>query len=246
MSTVCTIQGSPNLYGLGIRVSFYLLWFFIPLAERWHEDHAGVPRAAELILALAVFIGLALALSDGYLFAVEVYIALLLLSTGIYLLVPRNVRHLVGWIRPDWGSGTRRSSFGIGGVIRFLFVLIIVSLQLWFWASGVESTSIDRNLRNPSGCCPCEPPQQVGFIFGPVEMHSGGFRATNGLFMLGVLLGALIIGAMKAGVIRRRRARRRRRAKYVKGCRRVPLLLPRFLLARCSKLTIAAPCPMPS
>jgi hypothetical protein len=245
MSTVCTIAGSPNLYGLGIRVSFYLLWLFIPLAERWHKHNAAVPRAVELILALAVFIGLGLAISDGYLFAVEVYIALLLISTGIYLLVPRHIRHLVGWIRPDWGLGTRRSSCGIVGVIRFLFVLIIVSLQLWFWASGVESTSIDRNLRNPSGCCPCEPPQQVGFLLGPIDMHSGGFRVTSGLSMVGLLVGALIIAAMKAGVIRRR-SRRRRRAKYVKGRSRISLLLSPSLLVGCSMLTVAAPFPMPS
>ncbi|KAK4241003.1 hypothetical protein C8A03DRAFT_41518 [Achaetomium macrosporum] len=204
MSTVCTITGSPNLYGLGIRVSFYLLWFFIPLAERWHERHAQVPRTAELILAYAVFIGLVLAVSDGYLFAVEVYVALLLISTTVFLLVPRHTRYFVGWIRPDLGLGTRRGSFGIVGAIRFLFVLIVVSLHLWFWSSGVESTSIDRNLRNLGGCCPCQPPQQLGFAFGPVDMHSGGFRTTNGLLMLGLLLGGLLVGAMKAGVIRRK------------------------------------------
>ncbi|KAJ4302324.1 hypothetical protein N0V88_002468 [Collariella sp. IMI 366227] len=89
MST-CTITGTPSLYGLGIRASFYLLWFFSLIGERCHEQHAKVPRAAELILAYAVFLGLAMTASAGLLFAAEVYIVLLLISTTVYLLVPRH------------------------------------------------------------------------------------------------------------------------------------------------------------
>lgn len=216
MPPVCTIAGTPTLYGLGIRVSFYLLWFFVLIGERCHERHAQVPRAVELVLAYAVFLGLAMAAAAGELFAAEVYIALLLISTTVYLLVPRHTTDLVAWIRPDLGLGTR-GRFGFLGAARCLFVLIVVSLHLWFWGTGVDSVSIDRKLRNQGGCCPCQPPQQVGFAFGPVEMHSGGFRAMNVLLMLALLTGGVIIGSMKAGVIRKKRSRRRRRAKYVHG-----------------------------
>ncbi len=206
MLAVCIIAGTPSLYGLGIRVSFYLLWFFTLIGERLHERHAQVPRAVELVLAYAVFLALAMAAAAGYLFAAEVYIALLLISTTVYLLVPRHTTDLVAWIRPDLGLGTR-GQFGFLGAARCLFVLIVISLHMWFWGTGVESESMGRNLG------PCQPPQQVGFAFGPVEMRSGGFRAMNVLLMLALLTGGVIIGSMKAGVIRQKRPRRRRRAK---------------------------------
>jgi hypothetical protein len=215
MPPVCAIPGTPDLYGMGIRVSFYLLWFFVLIGERCHEHHAQVPRAAELVLAYAVFLGLVMAASGGYLFAAEVYIALLLISTTVYLLVPRHTTDLVAWIRPDLGLGTQRGRFGFMGAARFLFVLIVISLHMWFWGTGVDSESISRNLRDHGGCCPCELPQQVGFAFGQVEMHSGGFRAMNVLLMLALLAGGVIIGAMKAGLIRKKKSKRQRRAKYV-------------------------------
>ncbi|KAL2171952.1 hypothetical protein VTG60DRAFT_1011 [Thermothelomyces hinnuleus] len=215
MAPVCTIPGTPDLYGMGIRVSFYLLWFFVLIGERCHEQHAQVLRAAELVLAYAVFLGLAVAVSAGSLFAAEVYITLLLISTTVYLLVPRHTTDLMAWIRSDLGIGTRRGRFGVVRAARFLFVLIVISLNLWFWGAGVKSTSINRNLRDQGGCCPCQPPAQVGFAFGPIEMQSGGFRAMNVLLMLALLAGGVIVGAMKTGLIKNRSRSRIRVLKEV-------------------------------
>ncbi|KAL2152619.1 hypothetical protein VTH82DRAFT_5803 [Thermothelomyces myriococcoides] len=108
MAPVCTILGTPDLYGMGIRISFYLLWFFILIGERCHEHHAQVLRAVELVLAYSVFLGLAVAVSAGNVFAAEVYIALLLISTTVYLLVPRHTSDLIAWIYPDLGRTPAR------------------------------------------------------------------------------------------------------------------------------------------
>jgi hypothetical protein len=214
MPPICTIPGSPNLYGLGIRVSFYLLWFFVLLGERCHERHAQVPRAVELILAYAVFLGLVMAAAGGHLFAAEVYIALLLISTTVYLLVPRHTTDLVAWIRPDLGLGMQRGGFGFVAAARCLFVLVVVGLLFGLGGPGVATTTIVRILRGAGGR---QPPPQVGFAFGPLEMNSGGFRALNVLLMLALLTGGVVVGAMKAGLIRGKKSRRRRRAKYVKS-----------------------------
>ncbi|KAL2196158.1 hypothetical protein P885DRAFT_61355 [Corynascus similis CBS 632.67] len=193
---------------MGIRVSFYLLWFFVLVGERCHEQHAQVLRGVELVLAYAVFLGLAIAASGGDLFAAEVYIALLLISTTVYLLVPRHTADLMAWIRPDLGVGAQRSGCGFIGTVRFLFVLIVIGLHLWFWGTGVESTSIDRISRDQSGCAPSV---QVGFAFGPIDLHNGGFRAMNVLLMLALLAGGVAIGAMKAGLVGSKESRRRRK-----------------------------------
>ncbi|KAK4251722.1 hypothetical protein C7999DRAFT_27799 [Corynascus novoguineensis] len=208
MAQACTIPGNPELYGMGIRVSFYLLWFFVLVGERCQEQHAQVLRGAELVLAYAVFLGLTIAASGGNLFAAEVYVALLLISTTVYLLVPRHTADLVAWIRPDFGVGAQRGGCGFIGTVRFLFVLIVIGLHFWFWGTGIESTSIDRISRDQSGCAPSV---QVGFAFGPIDLHNGGFRTMNVLLMLALLAGGVAIGAMKAGFIGSKESRRRRR-----------------------------------
>lgn len=213
-AAVCTIAGNADVYGLGIRLSFYLLWFAVLIGERFREHHAKVLRGAELVLAYAVFLGLAMTTSSGHLFAAEVYVALLLISTTVYLLVPRHTSDLVAWIRPDLGLGAQHAGFGIVAAARCLFVLIVVGLQMWFWGTGVESAAIDRVLTAQGGGC--QPPQQFGFGFGPVDLRLGGFRALNVLLMLALLAGGVVVGAMKAGVVGTKKSRRRRRSKYVK------------------------------
>lgn len=213
MTAACNITGDPNMYGRGIRVSFYLLWFAIPIGERFNERHTKVLRGAELILASAVFLGLCMTVAAGSLHAVEVYIVLLLITATVYLLVPQHSSDLVAWIRPEFGLGTQHEGFGILATARCLFVITVVGFQLWFWGTGVNSSSMDRRLRREGGGC--RPPHQVGFAFGPLELSSGGFRALNILLMLALLGGCVLICAIKAGFLKRKRSRRRRRAKYV-------------------------------
>ncbi|KAL2118501.1 hypothetical protein VTJ04DRAFT_8161, partial [Mycothermus thermophilus] len=68
----CLPAGSTDLYGLGIRLSFYLLWFTVLIGERLHERHTQVPRAVELVMAYAVALGLMIAASKGVLAPVDV------------------------------------------------------------------------------------------------------------------------------------------------------------------------------
>ncbi|KAL2268758.1 hypothetical protein VTJ83DRAFT_3604 [Remersonia thermophila] len=222
MPTPCSLQSSADLYGLGIRLSFYLLWFSVLVGERLHERHAQVPRAVELVLAYAVALALAMAASRGVLTPADAYAALLLVSTTVYLLVPRYVTDLASWARPDLGLGTPvargRSGFGLVGAARSGFVLGVVGLHLWFWADGVASPGLGKGL-----CCSdgerCQAQRYTGFAFGPLDMRSGGFRAMNVLLMLTLLAGGAVVGAMKAGLRRRKKFRRQRQAKYVNGGR---------------------------
>lgn len=215
MPAVCAIPGSPDIYGLGIRLSFYLLWFAALIGERFDGRYVKVLRAAELTLAYAVVVGLCMTADGGYLFAAEVYITMLLISTTVYLLIPRHTTDLVAWVRPDLRLAYQHDGFGVVVTLRCLFVLMVVGLQLWFWGTGVDSAEIDRNLRAQGGGC--QAPQQFGFAFGPLELHGGGYRALNVVLMLALLAGGMIVGVMKARVINGRVSRRRRRAKYVSG-----------------------------
>ncbi|GAB1315102.1 hypothetical protein MFIFM68171_05312 [Madurella fahalii] len=210
MSAICTIAGNPDTYGLGIRTAVYLLWYAVLIGERLSERHARTLRGAELILASVIFLGLAMTATAGHLHAAEVYIALLLVSGTVYLLVPRHTTDLVAWIHPKLRPRRQGDGFGIATVVRCLFVVIVIGLHLWFWTTGVDSASIDRALREQFDGC--RQLRQVGFAFGPVELRSGGFRALNILLMLALLAGGVLVGAMKARVMGKKRSRRRRRA----------------------------------
>lgn len=216
LPAACTIAGNPDMYGLGIRTAFYLDWFAALIVERVNEQHTQILRGAELVLASAVFLGLAIAATAGRLHAVEVYIALLLVSGTVYLLAPRHATDLAVWTRPELYPGYQGRGFGIAAVIRCLFIVVVISLHMWFWVTGVDSASIDRQLRAPyeNGCRRL---RQVGFAFAPVELRSGWFRALNVLLMSALLAGGVLIGGVKAGLMKKGRSRRRHRAKYVKG-----------------------------
>ncbi|KAH6627074.1 hypothetical protein B0J18DRAFT_489840 [Chaetomium sp. MPI-SDFR-AT-0129] len=247
MPLTCAILGTPDLYGLGIRVSFYLLWFFVLLGERCHERHAQVPRALELVLAYAVFLGLITAAAGGYLFAVEVYISLLLISTTVYLLVPRHTTDMLGFFWQDIETHGRRSGSSAVAAARSVFVLAVVILHIWFWVAGVSSEDIDRSLRGKGAQEGCQTPQQVGFAFGPMDLRSSGFRVLNFLLMLILLIGGVIMGAMQTGLLlkkrrsgpwARRRRSRRARMKALKGIETFWGLVVATILIAAIELTI--------
>jgi len=91
--SACSIPGHASTYGLGIRISFYLLWFGMLLAHSLSPVlffssgfRAEIPlRVAHLIIAYAVFIGLAMETSSPArdFQAAEVYVTSLVLSLQV-------------------------------------------------------------------------------------------------------------------------------------------------------------------
>jgi hypothetical protein len=55
-SPTCEIQGDPDIYGIGIRCSFYLQWASLIITLLFCPREAGSQRAASLITTLAVYI----------------------------------------------------------------------------------------------------------------------------------------------------------------------------------------------
>ncbi|KAM7189057.1 hypothetical protein V8F33_010282 [Rhypophila sp. PSN 637] len=123
--TPTSLTGHPETYGLGIRTSFYLLWFAI-IAFNWLPPNLRggfiALRIMHLVFSFAIFIGLASAISSSSsepeqsrFQASEVYITLLVISSAIYFLVPLYLcRFLTCCLHCCGGSGCGTCSSGWG------------------------------------------------------------------------------------------------------------------------------------
>ncbi|WDK20850.1 hypothetical protein CGRA01v4_12139 [Colletotrichum graminicola] len=196
----CQVQGEPDLYGLGIRVAFYIQWFGAILVE--YLEVAGLPdmRLLGLLFSAAALIGLVVRLSAATLQPADVYIVLLL-ATGVYLfLVPLYAWKVVTCFRPywdpfRWSSETPTPAFK---GLNFTLLLAVTSLAIWYWCAFA-----------PENPCSSE---QYGFLFSPISLGNKGFIASNAILYLVILLACALVLLLKIGCkVPYWRARRKKR-----------------------------------
>ncbi|KAK1998406.1 hypothetical protein LX36DRAFT_33981 [Colletotrichum falcatum] len=201
----CQVQGEPGLYGLGIRVAFYIQWFGAIVVE--YLEVADLPdmRLLGLLFSAAAAIGLVVRLSVAVLQPADVYIVLLL-ATGIYVfLVPLYVWKAVTCFRPYWDPfrwSEETPSPAFKG-LNFTLLLAVTSLAIWYWCAFV-----------PGNPCSSE---QYGFLFSRVSLGNKGFVASNAIMHLVILLACVLILLLKIGwkvpYWRERRKKKRRVSK---------------------------------
>ncbi|KZL72871.1 hypothetical protein CT0861_12032 [Colletotrichum tofieldiae] len=199
----CQVQGEPELYGLGIRVAFYIQWFGAIVVE--YLEVADLPdmRLIGLLFSAAAFIGLVIKLSVATLQPADVYIVLLL-ATGIYIfLVPLYIWKAVTCFRPYWDPfrwSKETPSPAFKG-LNFALLLAITSLAVWYWCSFVPEN-------------PCSS-DQYGFLFSRVGLGNKGFIAFNAIMYFVILLACVLILLLKVGwrVPYWRERRKKRRVK---------------------------------
>ncbi|KAK2040705.1 hypothetical protein LZ31DRAFT_557599 [Colletotrichum somersetense] len=202
----CQVQGEPELYGLGIRVAFYIQWFGAIVAE--YLEVADLPdmRLLGLLFSAAALVGLVVRLSvAAALQPTDVYIVLLL-ATGIYVfLVPLYAWKAVTCFRPYWDPfrwSKEMPSPAFKG-LNFTLLLAITSLAIWYWCAFVPGN-------------PCSS-AQYGFLFSPISLGNKGFVASNAIMHLVILLACVLVLLLKIGwkvpCWRARRKKKRRVSK---------------------------------
>ncbi len=187
----CNFNGNSDMYGLGVRLGFYLQWFAGILANLLVEGKDRERRAAMrdevkgLRSALALFTAatfLALVIQTivyvGNLQVVDVYITLLL-TFGAYLYwIPVYLWRIVTCFKAEWDP-TRFPQVASGAVytnLNLCLLLAVTSFQLWFWFARVPQLT----------GLPC---QEYGFLFTKVQLNSVASRLLN--VILSLLLGLL-------------------------------------------------------
>ncbi|ROT36539.1 hypothetical protein SODALDRAFT_352496 [Sodiomyces alkalinus F11] len=229
----CQAQGRPDLYGLGIRIAFYLPWFGAITAEYLEVSYHSDVRLLGLLLSAATFLGLVVSQSAAALQPVDLYITYLL-AMGLYIpLIPFYARKALTLCDRYWDPlrWPKERMSPASKAMSFVLLVALASLGIWYWASYV-----------PDHDCA---PQQSGFLFSPVSLGNRAYIAFNAILYVVILLVCAGILLHKAGcrvkiwAVRSRRHRRRHiRQSHVRNLRIFSNLVTVTVLTAAVELTV--------
>ena len=214
---VCSFDGNTDMYGLGIRIGFYLQWYAVEIASWFAPSEVNGARLTNSVFIAATFLALLIQIvrDVSSLQVVEVYI-ILLLTFGYYLfLVPVYAWRFLTGYDPKFDP-TRYSQVWTGevySVLNFLLLTAVASFQLWFWFSRVPQ--LDKQ-----SC------QQYGFFFAKIRLNEKSFEVLNILlyFLLlsccAVVLSITIL--IKAKLVEEKQPKRWTRSETSLGRRSIP------------------------
>lgn len=166
--TACVINGDSDMYGLGIRIGFYLQWYGAILASWIAPSEINAMRFSNSLFVAATFLALIVQTAKSELQPVEIYIVLLL-TFGYYLyFVPLFLWRLVTGCSPllDPSRWPRKKQGAVFSVLNFMLLGSVSVFQVWFWVNQITHPD-DSN---------CE---VFGFAFTKVRLNNLAFEVFN-------------------------------------------------------------------
>jgi len=199
----CQFPGTSDMYGVGIRVGFYMQWYGKILASWIAKSEARSLRLSGSFFVAATFLALCLQSAKKSLRPVEIYIILLLTFGGYLYLVPLWIWRLATGCTPRWDPARYRrvKSSRIHSKLNFGLLASVSLFQLWFWVAIAGSGTKFE-------CA------QYGFFFGRVSLQNTVFVIINVLIQAAALvicLGVLSLPlTRKVGLCMERQGRKSR------------------------------------
>jgi hypothetical protein len=174
----CPIDGNSDMYGLGIRIGFYLQWYGALLAAWIAPGEAPALRLTNVLFTAAVFLATVIQTMEP----AEIYIILLLnFGSSLYLIPVFAWRFATGF-DPKWDP-TRfpqsKPPSTMFNRMRTILLIAVMSYQIWFWLTQVP-------LLNTKQCV------SYGFIFHKIPLNQHWFWLAN-LIITAVLLAVLAL-----------------------------------------------------
>lgn len=174
---VCQFDGNSDMYGLGIRIGFYLQWFALIFANWMAPKEVPGLRFTYAVFVTATFLALMIQTPRKNLQIVEIYIVLLL-TFGFYLfLVPLYLWRLVTGFNTELDP-TRHpivSPSTASNILNHVLVSTVVLYEVWFWFARIPQLG-DQNC------------QQYGFLFAKIRLDNKGFQVINILLYFSLLV----------------------------------------------------------
>lgn len=204
----CSFPGHPDMYGLGIRIGTYLLWFTVVGALWLAPTEVPMLRFITSLVSFGLYLGLVIATANNDLRASEVYIGYLLSFGTFFFLVPLYAWKGITCFSPRWDPNLfpRVPPSPLNKTLNFVLLLAIASFAMWFWCTG------DQQLRGMSQFSSC---QEFGFLFAQIRIDNSGFIAFNILFNVVLLVACVIVLAFSFGLVNvdsKKRRKKKRRA----------------------------------
>jgi len=163
------------MYGLGIRIGFYLQWYGTILASWLAPSEVPNLRLTNMLFITATLI--ALIIQRRTLSPPEIYIILLLFFGTTFYLLPVFLWRMVTRFNKRWDP-TRfplaKPPMKVANLLSSLVIITVLSFMLWFWILKVPTLAGE----------PCE---RYGFMFTAIQLNSLGFRIFH-LVICSVLL----------------------------------------------------------
>ncbi|PMD49578.1 uncharacterized protein K444DRAFT_577322 [Hyaloscypha bicolor E] len=204
----CNFSGHQDMYGLGIRIGFYCLWFGTVLASWVARGEFRLMKLTYFFFVGAIFLAVIFQTTKNTLLPVETYIVLLLAFGGYLNVVPLYLWKGFTWCEPrmDPSRYPRASTGRIFQLMNFTLMIALSVFQLWFWIRRVNAAASD-------GCV------EFGFFFAQLQLNGKGFVVANILFHFSLLFTCIgVVGfilAKQYGLYEGRRHKRiGKRQKY--------------------------------
>jgi hypothetical protein len=186
---VCKFQGNSDMYGLGIRLGYYLQWFGAIIAAWIAPTEVKSLRFSIDLFVSASFLALIIITAQDVdsLEPVETYIILLLMFGAYLAIVPIYFWRLLTRCDPYWDP-TRWPLVDPGALSANLSLTLLVGVlifQYWFWFARVPDL-------DGSTC------QQYGFLLAQVRLNSKASVVLNVLMYFWLGLVCLYLVVLKA------------------------------------------------
>ena len=180
----CGFEGNTDMYGLGIRIGFYLQWFGTIIANWIARSEVEGLRFSNSLFVFATFLALVIQTIKNTLKPVEIYIILLLTFGGYLWFVPLFLWRGITCSDPrfDPSRFPKVENTRMFSALNFLLLLVVSAFQLWFWFHEVPILSAGEDT------CP-----EYGFLFSKIRLNEVGFVAINALLYLTLLLSCAVI-----------------------------------------------------
>lgn len=200
----CNYTGNSDMYGLGIRIGFYLQWYGTIIATWLAESEVPGLRLANSFFIGATFLAMIIQTSTKTVQPLDTYITLLLTYGSYYTYVPIYLWRLVTGCSPFWDPSRwpRVPPTTLYTILNLWLLMAVSCFQMWFWTTGIKIMAKD------SGC------QEYGFFFTMVPLDSDLSVATNILFTLALLVCCSFSLCLDTGLVKPPRWLRRKEQKY--------------------------------
>jgi hypothetical protein len=200
----CRFTGNSDMYGLGIRVGFYVQWYSTILGAWIAPSEVPGMRLSNSFFVSATFLALIIQVAKDNLTTADIYITLLLIFGGYLYLVPLFIWRLVTGCEPRWDPSrySRVKNGPLFSSLNFMLLLAVSAYQLWFWLRKVQDNDI-------AGCV------EYGFFFSKFHLKARGFVIANIVFQ-SILLAACVIVLLGLCVFRLRGDKRNQRTPRIR------------------------------
>jgi hypothetical protein len=182
---ICEFEGNPDMYGIGIRLGFYLQWFAVMLSTFLHisEELSGI-RFGLICFRAATFLALVVMTASGSATVMDMYITLLLCFGYYYFLIPLFLWRILSRFDVDydptrWNILPTSLKFDI---VNHSLVLAVLGYQLWFWIAAIPKAPFYDCL-------------SYGFLFSKLPLENRTFQSLNialACIMIAIFLNSLV------------------------------------------------------